>query len=200
MRRTTMIAVLSIAAMVLLVANALKYGWVHESFFVSHEKTIDGGAKLFGGLVLVLGAVASYFRFFRGRTFAARAEIAIAVKVMEGAPGTVLHVIDVVFHNLGTVPIWEPLAELRIEAFGNPAVDAERITQWGMRRERDGVSRTAVVDPQETGLFHVTREFPKSVWAVHYEVVIVSEADDAWHSMTTVSSRVKAATETGAEQ
>jgi hypothetical protein len=195
MRRTTMIAVFSIVALVLLAANALKYGWMPESFFVSHEKTIDGGTKLFGGLVLVLGAIASYFRFFRGRTFAARGDIVITVKVMEGPPGMVLHVIDIVFHNLGTVPIWSPLSELRIQPFGSPPVEPEHVTEWSLRRERDGVSRTAVVDPQENGLFHATREFPMSVWAVHYEVVIVSEAGDAWHSMTTVSNRLKAAGE-----
>ncbi|MEO8622170.1 MAG: hypothetical protein ABI625_13955 [bacterium] len=189
-----MIAVFSVLALVLLAANALKYGWVHESFFVSHEKTIDGGTKLFGGLLLVLGSIASYFRFFRGRTFAARGEIVITVQVMEGSAGMVLHVIDIVFNNLGTVPIWKPLAELRIQAFGKPAVEPEQVTEWSLSRERDGVSRTAVVDPQENGLFHATREFPMSVWAVHYEVVIVSEADDAWHSMTTVSNRIKGGT------
>src|SRR5437868_5417918 len=84
---------------------------------------------------IVLGSIASYFRFFRGRTFAARGDIVITVKVMEGSPGKVLHVIDVVFNNLGTVPIWKPLAELRIEAFGNPAIEPEQVTEWSMRRE-----------------------------------------------------------------
>jgi len=189
MRRSTVITLLSVAVVALLVANGVKYGLLEDRFFVAHEKLIDGLAKIFAGALLLIGTLASYFRFFRGRTFSARADLDLSVNVMEGSPGHLLHAIDVKLHNLGAVPIWGPTAELRIHAFGEPAIEPEYVTAWKLRRERDGVERTIVIDPQERGQFHATREFDRKIWAVHYEVIVTSASQDAWHSMTTVPNR-----------
>jgi len=188
-RRSTVIAGLGLLVLGLAAANAVKYGVLTEAFFTSHEKLVDGVSKVFSSVLLGVGAVVSYFAFFRSRLFAARADLDIAVTVVDGPVGQKLHVLNAALRNIGSVPIWEPTAELHVEPLGHLAPQAEHITDWRLRRERDGVDRTAVIAPQERILFHATREFDDGAIAVHYEVIVTSAAGDSWHSMTTVPNR-----------
>ena len=65
-------------------------------------------------MILTFGAIASYFRFFKGRTLSPRLTINAAVEVFPIDATRTLHVLSVDVKNVGSVAIWglEPRVEI----------------------------------------------------------------------------------------
>ena len=65
-------------------------------------------------ILLVFGAIASYFRFFKGRTFSPRLTINATVEVFPIDAAKMLHVLNVDVKNVGSTAIWglEPRVEI----------------------------------------------------------------------------------------
>lgn len=185
-RRASVTTALALLAAALLVANLVKRGVVSEAFFARHEKTIDGTSTLLGAAALVAGAVASYFRFFKGRTFATRAELSIAVAVIPATSGQHLHAITVRLKNIGPVPLWDPRIRLRMQ--DHSAAPAEPAEIQGWRLEHGAGDDVAVVDSQECALYHAERLVHASVWAVRYEAAVRTPGGDTWFAMTTIAN------------
>ena len=66
--------------------------------------------------VIMIGAVVSYYRFFRGRTFSTRLELEMEVTVIPADENTNIHSITLKARNIGTLSIWglEPIITVDI--------------------------------------------------------------------------------------
>jgi hypothetical protein len=190
-RRLVLTTGLALTAAALLFANAAKYGLLSERFFTVHEKTIDGVGKLLGAMAILLGSIASYFRFFKGRTFSAKADLEISVTVIPTTSKDHLHVISVRLKNIGPVPIWDPRIRFKmIERSSSPSRTTE-ITGWRLEDSLgDGTQEACVVDSQEHALYHSEQLIDKEVWAVRYEIAVQSSDGDTWYAMSTVPNKV----------
>ena len=81
-----LIVALSVVVVVLLVAVAFRLGFISAPRLVENKDLVDVSTKILGTLILTLGAVASYFRFFKGRTLSPRLKIEATVNVFSIDP------------------------------------------------------------------------------------------------------------------
>lgn len=181
-RRGLAIAFLSVAILVLSVANLIKSGIITWDTLKAHKEALDATSSFVNIIVVIVGAVLSYFRFFHGRTLATRAELDLNVCVHSLPSGLMLHTISLSLKNVGGSAIWNPrpaVAVLVSDESGSQPIDT--IDHWKDSLElTDGALRVAVVDTGETGRFQTYRTFHAQAWVVTYFARVSCDSGDVW--------------------
>lgn len=189
---SALVVALSVLVGVLLVAVAFRYGVIRASTLVQNKDLIDVGTKLLGTIILAFGAIASYFRFFKGRTLSPRLTIHATVEVFPIDAARNLHVLSVDVKNIGSVAIWGLEPRVEIHFHGDRERTEEDIgTWWTPLAQRDGKQRLHMLDTDESSQFVVHREVPIQYWAVTYFTRIGLSSGHSWHRIVTASNRVK---------
>ncbi len=186
-----LVVALSITLIVLLVAAAFRLGLISGPRLVENKDLVDVSTKILGSLILSLGAVASYFRFFKGRTLSPRLQIETKVDVLPIVSSRHFHVLSVEVSNVGSVAIWglEPQVEIRYH--GDKAWTEKDTGHWWTPLDpQDDVARLRMLDTEESSQFVVQREVPINVWAVTYFTRISLSSGHSWHRVTSASNRV----------
>jgi len=184
-------SVLVLAVCVLTAANLIKYRSVAKEVIIQSKDLVDVLTKVVGSLALVAGAIASYYRFFRGRTFAARAELKLNVTVYDTNQEFKLHVINLEVSNVGPVPIWEPRPNIDVYLYGPKGRETFAIAKWWSPAD-DGKAdepTVSLIDTQESSQFHSSQNIRPEVWAVFYVAKVVSNRGDTWMRAVTVANR-----------
>lgn len=191
---SALVAVLSVLAGALLVAVAFRYGVVRASTLVENKDLVDVGTKLLGTVILAFGAVASYFRFFKGRTLSPRLTISATVEVLPVDASRTLHVLSVDVKNVGAVAIWGLEPRVEIHFHGSQERTEKDIGSWWTPLEQtDGKRRLHMLDTDESSQFVVHREVPTEYWAVTYFARIGLDSGHSWHRIITASNRLDSA-------
>jgi hypothetical protein len=170
-------------------ANLWKFGFLSWALLASKKDALDSISKLVTIATVSTGAILSYFRFFRGRTFSLRAELSIAATPHKRPDGKWLYVITVAAKNVGTMTIWEayPNVELHLlKAEGNPEV--VRINVWHSPRSDSSSSSVRVLDPAETALYFFHHVAPLETWGITIFASVSSDTGDSWHTATTIAN------------
>ena len=183
---------LSLVAIVLLVVVAFKLGFISAPRLVENKELVDVSTKILGTLILTLGAVASYFRFFKGRTLSPRLKIDATIEVLPIDSSRNFHVLSVDVANIGSVAIWglQPRVEIRYHS------DEERTEEdigdwWTPLDHRDGTPRLRMLDTDESSQFVVHRAVPHEIWAVTYFTRVSLSSGHSWHRVITASNRIR---------
>src|SRR5688500_17068781 len=92
-RRVLAVAILSVLATALLLANLVRHAVLTWEAVNTHKESLDAASSVLAILVLGIGSVLSYFRFFHGRTFSTRGEVDFQVDVHSLPSGHLLHLI-----------------------------------------------------------------------------------------------------------
>jgi len=187
--KNQIVLILGVAVSVLILMNLVKYGYVSKAGIVQNKEFIDAASKIIGASLLVIGAIASYYRFFRGRTFAARADLKLEVAVYETDQGFQLHVINLEVRNIGTVTIWDPNPVVVVYPYGPNETTPQLIAGWSRPLESEPSENPSLIDTQESAQFYATRHVPSEVWAVTYIARVESRNKVTWRRALTVSNR-----------
>jgi len=191
-------AVLGAVALLLLAANAVKYGFLSWQWLDDHGDALDAAYSAVSIVAILVGGLLAYYRFFRGRTLATRAELSIDVDVLEAPHRRFMHAITVRVKNVGTVTIWEPRPI--IDGVEHRADGMERrfqIARWYEPSETSGdPPQVGLLDSGESGDFFAQRTFDADVWAVTYAPTVRCASGDSWTKLKTVANRSSASKET----
>lgn len=192
--RDTIIPLLAVAAATLLLVNLMKDGVLTPSRLKDNKDALAALQSVVQVVVISLGAVFSYYRFFRGRTFVARADVELCADVFGAGSDAYLHAIRIEFKNLGTVSIFDPRPVLNVQYYGPTPVKDENWSDW---REASLPDRSrlsyAVVDSGETASYSASHEVPKTIWVVEYTVFITDTDGVTWKRSVTVANKPKPA-------
>lgn len=176
---------------ILSIANLVKFGYVTKDIIVNNKDFIDVLKNIITIFVLIIGAVVSYYRFFRGRVFSNNANIEICVSVHKINDDLLLHVIDVEFKNEGSFPIWEPTPSLVAYPHGISKLgEAISIYFWNPQEE-GSTEYTHVVHPLESEQFCTFYRVQKTILALTYVVQIKSRDKVKWTRAITISNVLK---------
>ena len=187
-----LIVALSMTVAVLLIAVSFRVGLISTGLLVANKDFIDVSTKLLGALVLTLGAIASYFRFFKGRTLSPRLKIEALVDVIPIDSSRNLHVLSVEVTNVGSVAIWGLQPRIEIRYHGDDSRTEEDIGDWWTPLDhRDGKTRLRMLDTEESSQFAVHRDVPVTVWAVTFFTRVSLSSGHSWHRVTTASNRLE---------
>jgi hypothetical protein len=186
--RDSLVFGLSVAAVFLGVLVAWRHGALSSAWLEKNKDAISAACSLVTAAVLVLGAVASYLRFFRGRTLSLRAELALDVSTHPTAEDFVLHAVTLRVRNVGNATIWNPVPLMTLEAYGPPGARvSESVSQWSEETLRAEGS-IPVVEPGETVMFFAVRRIPVAAWAVVYAAALRADRGDTWQTSRMVSN------------
>ena len=172
----------------LLIANAWHHELITPEILKKNKDAIQAASSVLTATVVVVGAFLTYYRFFKGRTFSLRGQIEIKVNVHDLLDAENLHVVKVLFKNVGTTAIFNPKLKLIVHILGD---NEERrvIDQWfDPGKELVDVPRMYFVDPEESASFltHVT--VSKMSPSVIYTAIISSEEKVIWQDAQSVSN------------
>jgi hypothetical protein len=176
----------------------LKYHVISIYSLETHDKLVSEIKELVEIIVIIAGAIFSYFRFFHEFTFTEKGDIEFEVSLIETPHGTILHHLTISIINKGSTRIWAPTAEIGIQAMVTGSENAPEIIK-GIHLKKsyfdDSLSKSRilfdVVDTGEQEDFIIQREFSKSVWAVLYEAEITSEEKSRWKKTILVENKIK---------
>jgi hypothetical protein len=169
----------------LIVLVGIKEGWIAHLNFAARKNEIDGVTKILGSVILFLGGILSYFRFFKGRTF--RPKLNISPKSgMIPLNEENLHWIDVKIENRGSVSIWNH--EITIYATLHSLKPyCMRVTEYmpGIIERKCGEH---LIDVGEALHEHAFIRIPMNIHAVTYQIVVKDHHGTIWTRCLTESN------------
>lgn len=189
---SALIVALSVLIALLLIAVLFRYGFISGPALVRNKDLIDVEAKILGAAVLTFGAVASYFRFFKGRTLSPRLTVSPQVEVLQIDSARNLHVLSVEVKNVGSVAVWGLEPHVEIHFHGGQLKPEPDVGNWFTPLEQKDVRRRLhMLDTDESSQFVVHREVPVDCWAVTYFARVDLSSGHSWHRIVTASNRLK---------
>lgn len=199
--RATVVPGLVLAGLVLTLAILLKHGILSRSTLEENKDSLSALNSAAGIIVIVLGGVFSYYRFFRGRTFVERAQPTLSVRVVP-ADGENIHAVTLTLENIGTLPIWNPLPTVHVRLEGPEGETRQTWDRWFEARTQDSSDEYLhVVDPAESVSFIHHIRVPEDVWVATYVAFVRSDSRQIWKcSFVAPNSKSTPETESNARE
>lgn len=181
---------LTIIAIGLFLVNLIKRDIIGLEWLSKNKDSIGAINDIFSIAILLVASIFSYYRFFRGRTFAMRAKPKITTTVHNTSENFFIHAITVKIENVGQLPIWNPSPVTVAKVHGPDDSEKDRVVDNWSRPPftSDKELETVVIETGETISFFAHQKIPKEVWAVTYSTSIKSESKDIWATNLTVSN------------
>jgi fumarate reductase subunit D len=182
-------AVLAVVIL-LVVANLVKDGYITATALKDQKDAISSVSTIISTVLLIIGAVVSYFRFFRGRTMAVRANVSIDVSVHTAQQDSRVHGVTIKMTNVGTSPIWNPAPVLSIQYHGEQKPHAN-VDEWDVTSRQNPQGTQFVIDSGETSEFFAYVRVPSRIEVVRYEAIVTCKSGETWQAARTVSNHEK---------
>jgi hypothetical protein len=188
--RANIIIFLTIAILLLCIAILWKSGIVSLSALKEQKDSISAIQSILTIIFLIFGAVASYYRFFRGRTFSTRAELELDVSIHKCKDQFYLHAISLTAKNVGTISIWNPKPKIQVQIHSQNDKEKIRvISDWWEEDSSDvATEMVTLIDSGETVTFFAHQEIPLESYAVTYLASMSCDSGDIWHTAKTISN------------
>lgn len=172
-------------ASALFVAVLYKEGFLSSKTIVANKDLIDALSKVLTSLGLIVGAVLSYFRFFKGRTF--RSKLVMSCQSgMIPLMSSNLHWLNIQIENKGSVAIWN--YDLRVEAtYHGPNPANVPVDQFLVAPGEDETAER-LIDVGESSFVHAILEVPQEVPALSFRVSVTDQAGAFWEQFLTASN------------
>jgi hypothetical protein len=157
------------------------------SFLAKHKDGLAALNNTVGVTALVIGGVLTYFRFFRGRTFAEKASLQTKVGVTKSPSGDLHHSIKIEVKNVGTTTMTAPVMEIqarREHADGSTSSDS--VEDW---RPKPQYGAWYSVEPGETATYFAEESHGHDVWLVSYDVMVRLSNGRAWTDYVAVENK-----------
>lgn len=149
---------------------------------------ISAVGTMISSSLLMLGAIFSYYRFFKGRTFTEKLNIRINLKVIECDDKENIHALDIALSNTSSIVIRDPEAMLTVSLIDRDALKLDPIQL--QVPDFDPSKSNALIEPQENFHYHKNLIVAKSVKAVSYYVSVRSKRNHRWGKIITVPNRL----------
>lgn len=142
--------------------------------------------KIISSFILTIGAVFSYYRFFKGRTFSERININVQIKVFEYSNNSKIHTIDLELKNTGNVPIKNVSSEVLAVL-----IDGEENEIYAVLTDEEIVPEDFVniIDTQEIDSRHYKIKVPNDIKAVLFKIKVTSRKKNIWTKIVTIPNK-----------
>ena len=183
---------LGLVAFVLAVALLFEVGLLSPARLSRNKDFIDAGATIVTTALLIIGAVFSYLKFFKGRTLSPKLAISARSGALAEADG-LRHWIEVSVENKGSVGIWNynVTIDATLHAAKSRTVTVTEFVEYP--KETEG--REKAIDIGETVYEHAFLSVPAYVHAVTFQIVVKDQSNTIWwRSLTVKNAESKDAT------
>jgi hypothetical protein len=174
----------------LAVGLAARGGFISRARLTANKDWLDVTGTIVSSAAILVTAILAYFRFFRGRTYARRADLTLDVTVLTGPDGKSLHTIVLRVSNVGTAPIWDPRVQIRMtERSLSGTTETQTFEATYDIAGDTSADRTlvSVLDSGESTDFVAQALVGHDTWAITYLATLRSSAKDAWSAVRAVA-------------
>lgn len=184
------IAVILITIFFLLfLVHLIQSNFITKNLFVDNKDVIDGLSKILSAAVLIIGAIFSYFKFFKGRIFKEKLLINISSKLIDNKENN-LHVIDVELKNIGDTAIWYPNETIQLIYIANNGTETiSNETPNSPDEKLDKRKNIFLIEPQEVSYRHFTKFLPTEILALTFKIDIISNRGNKWSKSITIENK-----------
>jgi hypothetical protein len=172
-------------AFVLVIAVLIKDGVLTKNRIVDNKELFDAISKIATILVLFIGGILSYVRFFKGRTLGPKLILKLQSGVVSVDKG-LLHWIEIEIQNTGSVSIWNYDVKIYATYHGTFA-SSDEITEF-VYVPHDLEVQEHVVDVGESAFEHAFLVVLPHVNAVTFQVVLIDQNRTMWTRCLTVKN------------
>jgi hypothetical protein len=185
--REIIVPLLVVVAVSFTLANLLKYGVLSSSQLAKNKDALSALNSAVNVVVIIIGAIFSYYRFFRGRTFFSRAELSLFASVLDTTKDFNIHFLTLEVKNIGALSIWDPLPVMDMYKHGPNGITHDVWENWREATTSIGeAGMLPVIDSGEIASFITYEEVDKSIWAVEYVAFVKSQGRTIWKRAITV--------------
>ena len=171
--------------LVLLIAVLLKEGLISASILNSQKDTFDVVSKIITSIVMIVGGILSYIKFFKGRILRPKLNIIPRTGVIFLEKEN-LHWLDLEIQNKGSVAIWNYVVEVYATLHGD-APRSTKITEF-IEIPKSRTKEEHLIDVGESSHEHAIIRVPKEIWAVTYQILISVPNGSMWDQYLTTSN------------
>lgn len=168
------VAVSVIIILLLILANLFKYNYFSLLMFAQNKDAITTLTSIISTIILIISALATYYRFFRGRIFSTRVEIELKVSLHLINKETVLQAIEIEITNIGGFSIWEPSVSLSAykHNLNGELSSPIAVNIWGSPSNEERQESVIVAHPQEKIHFYAFQKIPTKTTIVTYVTTV----------------------------
>ncbi len=186
---STLALILTVAIVVTVAFGLIRKGYLDSNQLARSKDAFAALNSLVAILALLLAFSLSYFRFFAGRTFARRAELAMTTDVALAPDGSCLHAISLKLQNVGTLSIYDPeLSLIAVDHAKGGSKTTSKVTNWLENGEFASDRLESLIDPGETAHFHATRHVQPGIWSSSYAAVVRDRHGNVWQGFALASA------------
>ena len=188
--RETIIPLLIVLIVLLIVAILIKHQFFTLSGLAVNKDALAALSSALSIIVLSVGGLFSYYRFFKGRTFYARAELTILITIIDTPEDFNIYAVTLIIKNIGTLSIWDPTPVIKIYEQGPGGTTSQIWDNWLESAIPDNEEEMlAVIDSGESASFFNQHRVRKDIWGVHYAAFIRSHSGDVWKQSVTIANK-----------
>lgn len=182
---TGLVPWLILIAVVLALAVLFKRGALPRDISDHTIGLIGAVSSIATTVILIAGAILSYFKFFKGRTLSPKL-IIIPSSGKVTFNDEVVHWIETKIENKGSVAIWN--YQVSIEATLHMNKDEHVKVLNFMPAPADTEGRERVIDVGETVFEHAFLPVPEGVSAITFQIAVTDKSKTIWWRCLTVNN------------
>lgn len=169
----------------LVIALLIKYNVFPQNISDNTKNLVDAATKIITTIVLMIGGLFSYIKFFKGRLLSPKININFNSGVIKINDKN-LHWLEVQLENKGTVSVWDYTTNIYAIFDGDTALHIP-LTDF-VPHPLETLERERAIDINETVFEHAFLKVPLTVSAVTFKVEIKDKTDTLWWRSCTVSN------------
>lgn len=188
--RYIIVTFLLLIVILLIIYLLIQYKIISILWFQSHQYLFDISLTMLQILVILLGAILTYYRFFKGRTFSEKLIIKINIRVIKAKEKNNLHFLDINLYNSGSVLITNPIISIFIKKYKSKTEENESIAlPFKYEDEACEKIRQFVIQPQESDSYSYLYKVSSDIWAVTYSIIVNSKGK-IWKRNITIPNEI----------
>lgn len=184
-KKIAITTLISIIIFLLFLIN-LKYSFITIETIEKRKDLIDGISKMISSLILIIGAILTYIKFFKGSTLTEKLAIVIQGRIIKFDKESNYHLIDIEFKNTGLVPIRNLEIETKTDCI-EPDIKTEYIE---IENDMHSEISKFIIHSQSSGAYNYIYKVPKNSKAVRNTLDITSEKGSRWFLYFTVPNKI----------
>ncbi len=183
LRRNHALAWTYLISVALILAILVKWGVISGDLIKKKKDLIDATGTILTTTLVLIAALASYFRFFHGRLLNPKLCINSTHGLVE-VEGGILHWLDVELENKGSAALWD--YKVTITAITDKINSEVQLHSLASTKKKS----LHVIDPGETAYEHGTVRVSKETEFLTFKIEVRDSTGTTWDKCLTVSSLV----------
>jgi hypothetical protein len=153
--------------------------------YTDYKNLTDIISNIVSILILVIGAILSYFKFFKGRVFKENLELIAFAKVFKINKKSNSILFNIKIQNIGNISITNPKTYMTIEYLDDD--NTLKLIDVDLEVESTtNYKNWNVIEPKANFNVHLLHKLKKDISAIRFHFQLISDKNNTWSRIVTI--------------